>query len=186
MKSRKKRKNKISEFIQVIFIFLFVFVIIYLFLGQLCEVSGNSMLPNFNNKEQLIAESLSVKLKDLKRGDVIVFESPLENNKLLIKRVIGLPEENFKIVDGKVYINGNLLNEESYLQSNEYTFVEKYFENNIEYQIPNDSYVVLGDNRDESTDSREWGYVDIDSIIGKVIVKIYPLKSIGIVKRARY
>jgi signal peptidase I len=144
------------------------------------------MLPNFNNKEQLIAESLSVKLKDLKRGDVIVFESPLENNKLLIKRVIGLPEENFKIVDGKVYINGNLLNEESYLQSNEYTFVEKYFENNIEYQIPNDSYVVLGDNRDESTDSREWGYVDIDSIIGKVIVKIYPLKSIGIVKRARY
>ena len=132
-------------------------MIIYLFLGQLCEVSGNSMLPNFNNKEQLISESLSVKLKDLKRGDVIVFESPLENNKLLIKRVIGLPEENFKIVDGKVYINGNLLNEESYLQSNEYTFVEKYFENNIEYQIPNDSYVVLGDNRDESTDSRVGG-----------------------------
>ena len=144
------------------------------------------MLPNFENKEQLIAESLSVKLKDLRRGDVVVFESPLENDKLLIKRVIGLPGENFKIVDGKVYINGNLLNEDSYLQSNEYTFVEKYFENNVEYYIPNDSYVVLGDNRDESTDSREWGYVDINSIIGKVIVKIYPIKSIGIVKRARY
>jgi signal peptidase I len=144
------------------------------------------MLPNFENKEQLIAESLSVKLKDLRRGDVVVFESPLENDKLLIKRVIGLPGENFKIVDGKVYINSNLLNEDSYLQSNEYTFVEKYFENNFEYHIPNDSYVVLGDNRDESTDSREWGYVDINSIIGKVIVKIYPIKSIGIVKRARY
>ncbi len=144
------------------------------------------MLPNFNDREQLIAESLSVKLKNLKRGDVVVFESPLENDKLLIKRVIGLPDETFKIIDGKVYINGNLLNEESYLQSNEYTSIEKYFENNVEYHIPNDSYIVLGDNRDESTDSREWGYVDINSIIGKVIVKIYPIKSVGIIKRARY
>ncbi len=186
MKSRKKRNNKISEFIQVIFIFLFVFVIIYLFLGQLCEVSGNSMLPNFKNKEQLIAESLSVKLKGLERGDVVVFESPLENDKLLIKRVIGLPGESFKISGGKIYINDKVLNEDSYINSNEYTDVEKYFENDVEYSIPTDSYVVLGDNRDESTDSREWGYINTNSVIGKVIVKIYPLKSIGIVKKVKY
>lgn len=181
----KKLRDIISSYFQVIFIFLLVFVIIYFFVGQLFEVTGGSMLPNFQDKEQLIAEKISVSLTNLERGDVIIFKNTYENDRLLIKRIIGLPGESLQILDGSVFINGEKLNE-NYLPTDTYTKGKRILEEGPEYRIPKDSYVVMGDNRDESNDSREWGYVKNEDIIGRTILVCYPLKNVRFVKNIDY
>ena len=105
----KNIKKAVGEYFQIIFIFLVVFAIIYFFVGQLFEVVGDSMLPTFRDKEQLVAEKISVNIDNIERGDVIIFKNINENNRLLIKRIIGLPGEKIKIQDGNVYINGEKL-----------------------------------------------------------------------------
>jgi signal peptidase I len=183
-------KNKsvgqvIGMYFQVIFIFLIVFVILYFFLGQLYEVIGDSMYPNFYDKEQLIAEKLSAQFGNLERGDVVIFERPGNENKLLIKRIIGMPDEKILIQDGYVYINGEYL-QEPYVQEDTLTEGMRIIESGFEYTIPTDSYMVMGDNREKSTDSREWGFVKSENIIGRAILVYYPLKNIRFVNGVEY
>ena len=182
-------KNKsliqvIGTYFQVIVIFSLVFVLIYALLGQLYEVTGDSMYPNFHNGEQLIAEKLSTKLDNLSRGDIVIFKSPVED-RLLIKRVIGLPDERFLIQNGSVYINDKLLNEK-YLSDEVLTEGLKEVEPGSEYNIPSDSYFVMGDNREKSTDSREWGPIKRESIIGKAILIYYPLGNMRLIQKMPY
>lgn len=139
------------------------------------------MLPSFVDKEQIIAEKLSVNLSNVERGDVIIFKNPYENNRLLIKRVIGLPEEKFQILDGFVYINGERIKED-YLAPDTATKGKRLLEEGPEYKIPEDSYVVLGDNRNESNDSREWGYIKTENIVGRTVLVYYPLKNFRFIK----
>ena len=177
----KNVKKVIVEYFQIIFIFLIVFAIIYFFVGQLFEVVGDSMIPNFRDKEQLIAEKISININNTERGDVIIFKNINENNRLLIKRIIGLPGENIKIQDGKVYINGDELSE-TYLEDGTVTEGKRILGEGPEYKIPKDSYVVMGDNREESNDSREWGYVKKENIVGRVVLVYYPLQNFRFVK----
>ena len=177
----KKLLNVITDYFQIIFIFILVFGIIYFFVGQLFEVTGGSMLPNFHDKEQIIAEKLSVNLANIERGDVIIFKNPHENDRLLIKRIIGLPEEKIQLLDGFVYINGEKL-EENYLIPGTETRGKRILEEGPEYKIPEDSYVVMGDNRNESNDSREWGYIKTENIIGRTVLVYYPLKDFRFIK----
>ncbi len=174
-------KKVIGEYFQIIFIFLIVFAIVYFFVGQLYEVVGNSMLPTFTDKEQLIAEKISVNINNIERGDIIIFKNMNENGRLLIKRIIGLPGDNLKIQDGDVYINANLLTED-YLSDDTVTNGKRILEEGPEYKIPQDSYVVMGDNREESNDSREWGYVKKENIVGRVVLVYYPLQNFRFVK----
>jgi len=174
-------KKVIGEYFQIIFIFLIVFAIVYFFVGQLYEVVGNSMLPTFTDKEQLIAEKISVNINNIERGDIIIFKNMNENGRLLIKRIIGLPGDNLKIQDGDVFINENLLTED-YLSDDTVTNGKRILEEGPEYKIPQDSYVVMGDNREESNDSREWGYVKKENIVGRVVLVYYPLQNFRFVK----
>ncbi len=177
----KKLLEVITEYFQIIFIFILVFGVVYFFVGQLFEVTGGSMLPNFHDKEQIIAEKLSVNLMNIERGDVIIFKNPHENNRLLIKRIIGLPEEKIQILEGLVYINGEKLNED-YLTPGTTTKGKRILEEGPEYKIPKDSYVVMGDNRNESNDSREWGYIKTENIVGRTVLVYYPLKNFRFIK----
>ncbi len=102
---------------------------------------------------------------DLKRGDIVLFRSKATRNQLWVSRIIGLPSENVSVSKGNVYINGKLLTE-SYVAS-ENNVISKMFDP-VKYSIPDDSLFLMGDNRDNSKDSRFIGFVKISEIEGKV------------------
>lgn len=128
-----------------------------------CVVSGESMLPNYKDGEILFATGLK---GEIKRGDIIVAKAP--NDTLVIKRVIGLPGEHLLLKDGKLFINGEEIKED-YLDK-DYIASSVYEE--FEVDIPDDSYIYLGDNRDRSYDCRAYGPIEADRIIQKVVFRI--------------
>ena len=181
MTTRDSVSKVIKEYFQIILLFAVVFIVVYIFIGQLYEVTGDSMLPTLKNQEQVIAEKISVNFTNLERGDIIIFKNPYEGNKLLIKRIIALPGERFQIRDGDVYINGEIL-PEPYLESGIRTYGQKILEQDFEYTVPLKSYVALGDNRENSTDSREWGYIKYENIVGKTVLVYCPVKNIRLIE----
>lgn len=174
----------IVDFFEVSIISATLFAITYIFIGQLTEVSGNSMYPNYLDKEKIIAEKVSIKVRPIKRGEVVIFVKPnTQERYILIKRVIGLPGEIIKLSEGYVYINGEKL-DEYYLDSevNTNKIQDGVLTENTEYEIPSNSYILLGDNRKESTDSRYFGPVPGDNIIARAAIVFYPIDRIRIVK----
>ena len=177
MKHGTKQLFKVLfDFIEIVFIAVAVILLSYVFAGQFLEVSGVSMVPTFQDKEQLVAEKISIKLSPLKRGEIIIFKHPKETNHLVIKRVVGLPDEKITIVDGMVLIDGKKL-QEPYLQEGTKTDAGKSMQEGIEYKIEKNSYLVLGDNRTESIDSREWGALPSEFIIGRALLVFNPISN---------
>lgn len=144
-------------------------------------VSGNSMLPNFHDKEQLVAEKISLNFRPIQRGDIVIFEHPEYPKKLVIKRVVGMPKETIIISQGKVLLDGKPL-EEPYVHEQNQTRGKRVIKEDTTYQIPENSYVLLGDNRSNSIDSREWGAVPAENIIGRAFMVYYPLTNFRLVK----
>lgn len=175
----KKVIRTLFDFFEWVFIGAAVCIIAYFFVGQPLEVSGTSMLPNFKDKEQIIAEKLSTKYMPLKRGEVLVFRHK-QNGLLLIKRVLGLPGDTVMLSEGHVYINGTQL-EEAYLEDNTKTSARAFLGENISFKIDPDEYIVMGDNRSESTDSRDWGTVSKENIVGRAILIYYPIKDFRLI-----
>ena len=175
-KLAKKFFAYLLDFAEIVLIAVTVFVIVYLFVAQLLEVTGNSMYPTFKDKEQIIAEKVSVKLKELERGEIIIVKSPKDNSRLLIKRVIGLPGERIMVNGGKVFINGGELYE-PYLAEGASTYEGALVKEGLEYQIALGSYFLLGDNREQSSDSREYGTFPNELIVGRGVVVYYPLEN---------
>lgn len=173
------------DILQTVVLAAAIFVISYLFLFQPHQVIGNSMDPNFADKEYLLSDKVSYRLHLPARGDVIVFKSPPDPEKDYIKRIIGLPGEKIKIQGGKVYINGDLL-KENYIPSESFTIPGLFLREGHEVQVPPNSYIALGDNRNHSSDSREWGFVPRDSIIGKAFIRYWPLNEIGTIPKVTY
>ena len=169
------------DFTEILLIAVTVFILVYLFVGQLLEITGESMFPTLHNSEQIVAEKISIKISPLKRGEIVIVESPRETKKLLVKRVIGLPGENILIKDNHIYINNQII-KEPYLDQSVQTSEGNTIKENIEYSIENDSYVVMGDNRGKSTDSRDYGAVRKDLIVGRAIFVYYPLNKIRLIK----
>lgn len=144
-------------------------------------VKESSMEPNFYENDYLFVSKQSYRFSEPQRGDVIVFHSSLvqENGdeKLLIKRVIGLPGERIDIIDEKVYVDGTMLEEE-------YTMDQTTWGNVTNLVIPEGQLFCMGDNRDVSIDSRDpsVGCVDIDDVVGKVVFRLYPFSEFGTIK----
>ena len=157
-----------------------IFFFTYIFAGQLLRVTGDSMVPTFHDGEQIIAEKISVKLEDPKRGEIIIFKHPTNPGKLIIKRLIALPGETVKISQGTLYINGEKFNE-PYLSPQTATTGGQIIQENTEFKVPADSYVLMGDNRNASTDSREWGPIKKDLIVGKGFIVYYPINKMRII-----
>ncbi len=148
------------------------------------------MMPNFVDKAFLLTDKISYKTKDPKRGDVVVFKAPpseacSEDECEYIKRVIGLPGETIMIKNDTVYINGNLL-EEEYLPSEFTTRPGSYLSLEKTVSIPVGEYVLFGDNRSHSRDSREFGLVPESDIVGRALWVYWPLEFFGKIPKVIY
>lgn len=168
------------DIIETVVLALAIFVIVYLFLVQPHQVRGSSMYPNFHDGEYLLTDKLSYRLGEPDRGDVIVFKAPQNQEYDYIKRIIGLPGDKITIKDGQVYLNDQL-NDEPYLPDDFSTSGGNYWREGTEIIIPEGEYLVLGDNRSHSSDSREWGTVPEENIIGKAWLRYWPFNKVGIV-----
>ncbi len=149
------------------------------YVGQRTRVSGDSMLNTLHDGDNLIVDKISYRFKDPERFDIIVFPYAFAEDTYYIKRIIGLPGETVQIIDGYVYINEEKL-DESYgreiIDSDKYGIAAKPVE------LGEDEYFVLGDNRNESADSRETdvGVLHRDELIGKAFIRIWPFESFGL------
>jgi signal peptidase I len=129
------------------------------------RVDGFSMLPTLQNGEYVLVSKLSYKLDTPQRGDIIVFGIPTDQEQDLIKRVIGLPGETVSIRQNIVFINGIQLEEPYIAQAPVYSG---------EWTVPEGNLFVLGDNRNDSKDSHQWGMLPVENIIGKALIIYWP------------
>lgn len=136
------------------------------------QINGSSMMPIYVNgqfwKYELYQNSKP------NRGDVVAFKNPLHTSQLLVKRIVGLPEEEIKIEGGSIYINGQLLNE-SYVSADIKTNSGTFIKEGLILKIGADQYALLGDNRDHSSDSRHTGYISNNFITGKLTIQEQPV-----------
>lgn len=138
--------------------------IVFIFIAKPLRFKGDSMLPNYKNNQYWMTSKIAYKFSKPQRGDVVVFKAPPDNIDEFAKRVIGLPGETFKIKSGKVYINGNKLSE-PYL-SNSLTMAGSFIKEGDEVKIPENNYILLGDYREHSFDSRHFGFLPAQNIVG--------------------
>ena len=180
---RKKRFNSIIQFGICLFVAVIISFFIVHFVAQRTTVDGMSMYGTLDDGDNLIIEKLSYRFGDIDRFDIVVFpykESAGGEDIYYIKRIIGMPGETIQITDGKIYINGQAL-EENYgyyiddIPMNGYNAEEEIY-------IGEDEYFVLGDNRNNSTDSRKIGCIKGSDIEGRACFRIFPLNKFGVIK----
>ena len=146
-------------------------LVFIMYIATLQQIVGSSMSPTYESREVVILNKLHYKLFKIKRFDIISFE--YDSTKYLIKRVIGLPGDTVEYKDNVLYVNGEKI-EEEYLTESIKT--ENFSLASLGYEkIPEDMYLVLGDNREDSLDSREIGLISKKDILGKVSLKIWPI-----------
>ena len=170
---------------EVVVFAIAIFLFVYLLILQPHKIKGDSMLPNFLDGEYLLTDKLTYRFGEPKRGDVIVFEAPGAGGDEFIKRIIGLPGEKILVNEGKIHINGHVLNE-NYIPKEVLTGPNTFIKNGVEVAVPPESYFVLGDNRNASSDSRTWGFVPYSSIKGKAWVIYWPISKMGTIKEVVY
>lgn len=176
--NRKHIVNEVYSWIKALLLALIIAVVIRSFLFSPMAVSGESMKPTFENQDRVIVSKIS----DIQRFDFIVFDAP-DANEYYIKRVIGLPGDTVEVKDKILYINGKLT-EEFYLEEVNHSLGKIMWDFTLEGVtgetiVPEGSLFVLGDNRLNSRDSRHFGFVLDEAILGKVEFRYYPLNNIG-------
>ena len=149
-------------------------LLIHVFLAQATRVYGQSMEPNLLTDQRLVIEKLSYRLHGPRRGDVVVLHDPSGGSELLIKRVVGLPGERVTVADGRVYIDGMALNEPYLGQETQ--------GGGRSWLVPPLSVFVMGDNRGASRDSRYFGTVPRELILGRAVFRYWPIDRIGVVR----
>lgn len=174
---------EIKEFFRDAFkyiVLIIVVLVVAIYIVGLQQVVGPSMSPNLKSNDILVLDKISYKFTDIKRGDVVSLY--YADTKYLIKRVIGLPGEYIEYKNNILYIDGNMFKEE-YLGNNIIT--DDFSIKDLGYDtIPEDMYLVLGDNRGDSLDSRDInvGLIKRSNIMGKVRARIWPLNKMKIIK----
>jgi len=167
-------------------VIVLVLVIRYVIISPF-EVKGESMEPNFHSEDLLIVDKLSYRFQDPQRGDVIVLIPPPDTKQYYVKRIVGLPGESIRFLNGKVVIvndehpEGMTLTE-AYLP----TTLATYGSTTEAISIPAGSYFVLGDNREHSNDSRAWGALPATNIVGRAWVVLWPPSDLRVVRRPAF
>lgn len=186
----------ILELLKIFFLAFIIIIPVRVFLFQPFFVQGASMEPSFEDSQYLIVNEFGYKetkvgiadknlftinpFRDLSRDDVVVFRYPKDRSKFFIKRITGLPGEKIEVKDNQVRIfnsenpNGFILDESAYLSSAEKTFGD------LAITLKDNEYFVMGDNRMFSSDSRFWGPVTKSDIVGKVLMRAWPLNNIKV------
>ncbi len=171
-KHRKNGKNETVEWVQSIVIAVVLALLIRGFVFETILVDGDSMLPTLHNNDRLVINKISHRISGVKRGDIVIFKYPGNEKEHFVKRVIACEGDVIKIEGGRVYVNGQELKEPYIL--------EETIEGFPESVVPENTIFVLGDNRNNSRDSRNAtvGFVPLENIIGKPWARIWPLKDI--------
>jgi signal peptidase I len=149
------------------------------FVGQRTHVNGDSMNVTLQDGDNLIVDKLSYRFEDPERFDIIVFPYQYQEKTYYIKRIIGMPGETLQVINGMVYIDGEMLDESYGKEVMDYAGIASE-----PVELGQDEYFVLGDNRNNSSDSRDpsVGIIHGDQIIGKAFIRIWPLNKFGILK----
>jgi signal peptidase I len=166
------------EIFEVLIIAVAAVVIVRHYLIQPFLVSGDSMVPSFQNGNYLLIDELTFRLREPERGEVVVFKFPKNETTYFIKRIIGLPGERIKVEDGKVTVfnaehKDGLVLEEKYIS-------EAMTSGNRDVQLGPEEYYVLGDNRPASYDSRSWGAVPQKDLVGLVRLRLWPVAEASV------
>jgi signal peptidase I len=148
-------------------------VLINLFLAQATRVYGSSMEPNLHTDQRLVVEKVSYRLHAPRRGDVVVIRMPEHGPELLIKRVIALAGETIEVREGVVYIDGQPLDEPYLVRTSPGSFNAT--------TVPAGDVFVMGDNRGASNDSRVFGPVSLDRVVGRAWISYWPIEDLGVV-----
>ncbi len=188
--SKEHQENPWVEGIKTIGLSLFLAFGIRTFVAEARYIPSGSMLPTLQINDRLFVDKVSYHLRDPQRGDIIVFnptDALLAENfhDAFIKRIVALPGETVDVKNGKVFIDGRSLAED-YLPKGQETFVsadscgpqtQPFLTGPI--KVPPDSYLALGDNRDNSLDGRCWGFVPRDRFVGRAVFRFWPLDQLG-------
>ena len=172
-----KQPGTIGEILRFALIALIIVIPIRFFVAQPFIVSGASMMPTFENGQYLIVDQLSYRFTPPQHGDVIVFKYPKDPSKYFIKRVIGIPGDT-------ISINGNVITifNKTHPDGMQLTepYVAKMTPNGAETEkLGDNEYFAMGDNRDNSSDSRVWGILQKDLIVGRAYLRLFPFQNIG-------
>ncbi len=168
----------VFDLVKIVTISLAIIIPVRYFLIQPFYVQGSSMEPNFYTSEYLIVDEISYRFEEPERGDVVVFKYPKNPQEYFIKRVIGLPGDSIEFKDGKIFIYNDtykdgVVLDEKYLPSNRETYSNG---RNELVKLGSNEFFMLGDNRNSSKDSRVFGPVKRDLIVGRVMLRAWPFK----------
>lgn len=165
----EKRTRLVRELVETVALTLLIFLVVR-FAAQSFRVDGESMEPGLHTNEFVLVDKVAYLFQSPQRGDVIVFHYPLDTSKDFIKRVVGLPGDTVSTTATQVIVDGQVLRE-PYISS------PFNFNGNQTWKLGADQFFVMGDNRDNSLDSRTWGPLNKSYIIGKAIIVYWPFSS---------
>ena len=172
MRPMKQFLLPLLEVFEILAVVLISIYVIYGFIAQPFLVQGASMEPNFSSGDYLLVDEATYYFREPVRGEVIVFKNPNDADEFYIKRIVGLPGEEVIVSDNEVFVNGELV-DEPYLADG------IKVDGRYVFQLDQDQYFVMGDNRPQSFDSRNWGPLGEDLIIGLVRLRFWPPASFG-------
>jgi signal peptidase I len=180
LERRKRRRRRLWRLVldilhDIAMVVIAVFLLVY-FVGQAVRVKGPSMQPLLDDGERIVVDKISYRLREIRRGDIVVFWFPRDPNVSFIKRVTALPGDTLEIRRGVLYLNGERTRED---------FVRSTFRDNETLGpivVQAGHYFVLGDHRNGSNDSRNWGEVPKKYIYGRAFFRFWPLSRMGFIQ----
>ncbi len=158
-----------------------IFIVIYLFILSPHQVKGASMEPTFENGDYILTSKITYKFHDPERNDIVVFKSPKNPEIDFIKRVIAIHGQKIKIINSTVLIDDQTVRE-PYISAPTTLFEGGFIQNGTEVTVPEGYLFVMGDNRPRSSDSRDFGFIPVKNVIGKVFFRYFPPQKIGVIK----
>lgn len=168
---RRPPEEQIREIVETLLLTFFIFWLVHSLVGRY-RIDGSSMYPTLQDGEYLIINNVTYLLDEPQQGDIVVFRHP-RNELNLIKRVVGLPGDNVRIENGTVWVNGEQISEPYVADTPSYSG---------NWDVPEGSYFVLGDNRNNSSDSHSWGFLPEENLLGKAFYVYWPPTDWGEVR----
>lgn len=173
IKAEAKTRSGVLRWLRDVLVSTAVSVFIIVFVYQPVKVEGTSMMPGLDDQERIFINKFIYRWEPIERGDVVVFRYPQDPSKSYIKRVIAMAGDKVRIKDGQVYVNGRELYE---------PYVRPSYRDDRSYPestVPADSFFVLGDHRNMSQDSRDFGPIPHDAVYGKAVFVYWPFDKVG-------
>lgn len=173
------------ELVKIFLVAIVIIVPVRYFLVQPFIVRGASMEPNFEHSDYLVIDELSYRWREPRRGEVIVFRFPDNPSQFFIKRVIGVPHDKISVEQGRVVVHNSQLEQGAVIDESDYLTSGTRTGGDVTIELGDEEYFVLGDNRAASSDSRSWGVLPKDQIVGRVWIRAFPFDRIDVFEPSR-